>query len=163
MEKYGAEEKQGTEGPFEFYFQTHGAEPGELKEELDEMCGEGKYALKMIDLDRWILRSSRPLSPDEQSRIKRVGSDPDDDDSKTTPTPPPPQQLPPVRTESTVSHPGPMARTDTWAAQRLRRLQTFSLATTMVNFMNRLRKGKEEPSRTQDSIVPSPPPPNITA
>ena len=47
MERYSAEETQGTEGPFEFYFQTHGAEPGELKDELDDICGAGRYGLKV--------------------------------------------------------------------------------------------------------------------
>lgn len=47
VERYGAEEIQGTDGPPEFYFQTHGAEPGELKELLDRICGPGQYALKV--------------------------------------------------------------------------------------------------------------------
>jgi hypothetical protein len=54
---YGAEETQGTEGLPEFYFQTHGAEPGELKKLLDRICGPGQYALKVtfrcVDVYPW--------------------------------------------------------------------------------------------------------------
>lgn len=153
MERYRTEETQGTEGPFEFYFQTHGAEPGELKEKLDEICGTGRYALKMVDLDRWILISSTPLSPHQQDRIKQTDSPPDEG---STTLDSPPQQYQPVRVESSSFYFRPVARTATSATQRS--------VTAVANLWTRLlRKGKREHSRGEDVSVSSPPLPNTTA
>jgi len=155
VERYGAEEIQGTDGPPEFYFQTHGAEPGELKELLDRICGPGQYALKMVALDRWILRSARPLTLDEQDQVKRCGSTFAVD--STTPSPRP-DQFQPVRTESNSFYFRPVARTGTSATQRSRRaIQDSAVAAAVANLWSRIRKGR----RDQDPMVSSPTPPNI--